>query len=252
MAGITLFLSYSHDPDSPSVFWNDARHAGNYLQYSAFDYATNKSNISWRRDGCGGAIKNNERTFNQELFNSGKGPLFSEFADGYNRKSADWAVRDALSLHPNYVCLYGYSGHQFYDQHRDLFDMGLRTMGYRFVPMAVTYPARVNKSCDFALRSVWVNRAVGRALVDYTLTVQLKGEAGGDAFSSNLGGLGCVRWVKGQQFLIEKTVKLGVVAPGKYQLCLAVLDPRTGNPIALPLKSKKPDGSYPIGTITVQ
>jgi hypothetical protein len=252
MPNLTLLLSYSHDPDSPTAYWNAPRHYRDFLRYSAFDYATNKSNISWRRDGCGGAIKENERIFNRQLFMMGKGPLFSEFANGYESNAAPWAVQDALSLHPNYVCLYGYSGDRFYNHHRDLFDLGLRTMGYRFVPVTVTYPAKAGRDVDFKLNAVWVNRAVGRAVVDYTLALKLKDSTGKDVFSANLGALSCRQWIKGRQYPVEKVANLSGVTTGEYQLCLAVLDPRTGKPVGLPLKGKNADGSYAIGPVQIK
>lgn len=252
MPEITLLLSYSHDPDSPSAYWNDPRHYQDYLAYSAYDHATNKANISWRRDGCGGALKDNERTFNEYLFQIGKAPLFSEFANPYDAKLAAWAVDDALSLHPNYVCLYGYSSHVFHDNHRELFHRGLRTMGYRFVPTAVTYPDRIERNAPLKVEAVWVNRAVGRSVIDYSLTVILKDASGQDVFSADAGTLGCSRWIKGEQFPVAKTVTPAGLAPGEYRLCLKMVDPRTKLPIALPLKARNSDGSYPVGSIVVE
>ena len=43
-------------------------HYGEYLRYSAFDYALTKPNVTYRRDGCGGAVHSNERKLNEEAF----------------------------------------------------------------------------------------------------------------------------------------------------------------------------------------
>src|ERR1035441_4979047 len=61
----TLALSYSYDPDGPKELYAgpfdrlDPAFATNYtefLRFSAFDYALTKTNITCRRDGCGGAV----------------------------------------------------------------------------------------------------------------------------------------------------------------------------------------------------
>jgi hypothetical protein len=68
-----LALSFSYDPDGlPALHAGpvenyDPSFTANYpefLRYSAFDYALKKPNITFRRDGCGGAVHSNERKLN--------------------------------------------------------------------------------------------------------------------------------------------------------------------------------------------
>jgi hypothetical protein len=89
-----LTLSYSYDPDSPKALYegttekfdeHSTGHYQEYLYYSAFDYALTKPSVTFRRDGCGGAVHSNERKLNEEAFRLGRGPLFSEFIDGYTQ-----------------------------------------------------------------------------------------------------------------------------------------------------------------------
>jgi hypothetical protein len=56
-------------------------------------------------------------------------------------------------------------------------------------------------------------------------------------------------WIRGQTYPIVQDLRFSV-PPGEYQLCLTVIDPRTGKPIALPLRDGRPDGSHAIGRIT--
>ena len=99
--------------------------------------------------------------------------MMSEFLGGYSTAKkgkpgwVEWMVEDALSLHPNYVNLLGWQngdGRDFLHGRSDLVAHGMRTMGYRFVPTSVSYPATVTAGTPFKVTTEWVNRAVGRAM----------------------------------------------------------------------------------------
>src|SRR5262249_22993953 len=106
-----IALSNSYDPDGPKELYegptdkfdeNATGHYRQYLNYSGFDYALTKTNITFRRDGCGGAVHSNERKLNEEAFRLGHGPMFSEFVDSFwQSKAGDikwikWKIEDAL------------------------------------------------------------------------------------------------------------------------------------------------------------
>ena len=135
-----LALSYSFDPDGPETLHEGTtekfdegatNHYDEYLNYSAFDHALTKPNITFRRDGCGGAVHSNERKLNEEAFRLGRGPMFSEFLDGFEQsrkggtKWVEWKIDDALALHPNDVSLLGWQGGDalaFIKERPDLFN----------------------------------------------------------------------------------------------------------------------------------
>lgn len=265
-----LALSYSYDPDGPKEL-----HAGpynrfdetftksydEYLRYSAFDYALTKPNVTFRRDGCGGAVHSNERKLCDEAFATlTKGPFFSEFMDGYaaSKKGDDgwvrWKIEDALSLHPNYVNLLGYQSGDALDfmrECRDLFEHGLRTMGYRLVPEKLTYPSRIVAGESFEISGEWVNRAVGRAMRDFTLKLSLADDAGKVVATADAGPLGTDKWIKGKTYPIQRKAMFANIPAGAFQLHVSLMDPKTSKPIQLPLKNVSSDGSYPIGPISV-
>src|SRR4051812_6671248 len=186
-----LALSYSYDPDGPKELYEGTtekfdehatRHYSQYLNYSAFDYALTKPHVTFRRDGCGGAVHSNERKLIEEAFRLGRGPMLSEFVDGFwqskagNEKWIAWKIEDALSLHPNYISLLGWQGADalaFTKERRDLFSLGLKRMGYRLVPTKVVYPSVIDAGKPLDLEMHWANRGVGRALRDYELQLQL-------------------------------------------------------------------------------
>jgi hypothetical protein len=253
-----LALSYSHDPEGPKEFFDgptleyDANFTKNYdkfLAWSAFDHALTKPNITWRRDGVGGAVYSNQRRLCEEAFAKlSRGPFMSEFLGGYSPNKAageKWLttiINDALSIHPNYISLLGWQGGDalaFIREQPELFNRALREMGYRLVPTQVTYPSSITPKETFTIEMTWQNRGVGRALRDYHLCVIV-----GDK-QINAGAIETSRWVKGQNYAIAKELKLPDIEPGSYPLHLAVIDPTTNKPIALPLK----DGA--MGTITI-
>jgi hypothetical protein len=262
-----LALSASYDPDGPTEFYagpNDKFDAGStgkyadFLQYSAFDYALTKANVTFRRDGCGGAVHSNERKLIHEASRLGRGPMFSEFVDGYwNSKAGgskwiEWKIDDALSLCPNYINLLGWQGADslaFMHERRDLFDTALRKMGYRLVPTRVEYPASVIAGKTFNIEIDWINRGVGRALRDYELNVSLVDAEGRIQATAPMEKLETSRWVAGKTYTATVNVNSPKVADGKYELAIGMDDPLLKRPIELPLDHRRSDGGYPIGAI---
>jgi len=261
-----LALSYSHDTDGPTDYYMGgtteyepgATYAyDGYLNYSAFDYALTKDNVTYRRDGCGGAVYSNQRRLAYETFDrKDKGPMTSEFCGSYTdyRDGGGWwtlerAIDDALDLHPNYITILGWQTYQakmFIEERPDLFDYGLINMGYRLVPISVTCPNDIFAGSSFQLEMEWVNRAVGRADRDYKLRVLLKNSRGDVALDYDAGSLPTSDWVKGEQYNVTKDIPLGSTPAGTYDLYIAMIDPDTGLNIELPLANKDSDGSYMI------
>ena len=157
----------------------------------------------------------------------------------------------ALSLHPNYLNIMGWSDPTFVQQRPDLIAYGLRNMGYRLVPTSVRYPATFSSDTPLRIEMEWINRGVGRAIQDFDLHGSLVDSQDQVVGTANAGPLGNDQWIRGQSYPVAKELRFSV-PPGQYRLCLAVIDPRTGKPIALPLGEGRADGSYGIGTIAGQ
>ncbi len=264
-----LALSASYDPDSPPELREGTTkkfdpaataHYGEFLKYSAFDYALEKPSVTFRRDGCGGAVHSNERKLMDEAFHRGRGPFVCEFVDGYSSSKAggekwiEWKIDDALSLHPNYVNVLGWQGADmlaFTRERADLMDSGLRRMGYRLVPTVVRHPAAVKNGEVFKVRSEWVNRAVGRALRDYELQWLVLGEHDRVLATSSAGTLETSRWIAGSTYSATNKAKITGLPPGEYRLAIRLWDATTNRAIALPLADAGPESSYLIGRITI-
>ncbi len=264
-----LALSYSYDPDGPKTLYEgptdkfdkaSTSHYADYLHYSAFDHALAKSNVCFRRDGCGGAVHSNERKLNEEAFRLGRGPMFSEFVDGYAQSKVGgdkwlrWKIDDALSLHPNYVNLLGWQGADslaFIRERQDLFNHALTRMGYRFVPNKVSYPATVTSHSPLKIDMEWKNRGVGRALRDYELRWTLLNKAGQRVGTASSGPLPTSTWVADRDYPVATSAMFKDVPAGDYQLALSLHDPKTNRVIELPLAEGLPGGLYPVGNLTM-
>jgi hypothetical protein len=259
-------LCYSYDPDSPKELWAGpydkldpafTSHYDEFVRYSAFDHALGKSNVSFRRDGCGGAVRSNERKFCEQAFASlDNGPFFCEFVDGFGDSKrgregwVDWKIDDALSLHPNYINLLGWVGGDalnFMSERRDLFEHGLRNMGYRLVPTKLSYPVEIVSGKAFEVSGEWVNRAVGRAMVDFKLKLTLADASGKTVATAEAGGLGTDKWVKGKTYPVKSDITFKDVKAGEYQVFLSLVDPRDGKAIGLPVTGGTSDRSYRLG-----
>ena len=264
-----LALSYSYDPDSPKTLYEgptdkfDERsttHYAEYLSYSAFDYALTKPNVTYRRDGCGGAVHSNERKLNEEAFRLGRGPLFSEFIDGYTQSKAagpkwlEWKINDALSLHPNYMSLLGWQGGDslsFVKEGAEWFNSALVRMGYRLVPTRVIYPTSIVAGTPFKLETRWMNRGVGRALRNYEQRLYLLAADGSVATQASGGPIQTGTWAADREHnVLAKTVFKNVPV-GTYQFAIGLHDDKSGHDIELPLEGGGPSGSYRIGNISV-
>ena len=253
-----LALSYSYDPDEPYRNYSNVDYMNDYLYWSAFDLALNYPNITLRRDGCGGAIKTNERFFCEDVFSKlDRGPFTSEAAGGYTGyDSAIYIIDDGLRLHPNYFTIIGWANMQakdFIEEQPELFNYTLNNMGYRFSAAAVQYPDAIARNQQMQITAVWKNTAVGRAERNYQLYAVLTDENGVKVSEFPIGETGCSKWIKGQEYTetVSGTVS-GDAKTGTYTLNLAMYDPKTESFIELAINERAGENPwYPLGEVTV-
>ena len=268
-----LALSYSHDPDGPAVLYAGPKtklepaftqHYDEFLRFSAFDLALKEPNITLRRDGAGGAVCSNQRKLCEHVYRDlGRAPQASEFVGGYGGTRpggaayVKWNVEDALSLHPNYISLLGYSGRDalsFMLERPDLLGLGLRGMGYRLVPLKVSFPKAIKAGEAFMLEMEWINRAAGRALRDYTLQVRLANENGNHSIAeADAGTLPTSQWLEGDKHTMTITATFPKITgdSGNALLLFSLRDPATGRVIKLPLSKRTHDEFCEIGKVEI-
>lgn len=267
-----LTLSYSHDPDGPADLYAGSmvkfdreftKNYDAYLRFSAFDLAMKKPNVTLRRDGAGGAVCSNQRKLCEHFYRDlRRAPQASEFVAGYAhmRGGGDawvkWVVDDALSLHPNYVGLLGYSGQDALDfmlERPDLVALGMKRMGYRLVPLRLTVPKTVRAGKPFAIEMEWINRGTGRALRDYLLRLRLADKRGQTLAQSDAGTLPTSQWLEGDKHTLNVDAAFPNIGgdSGAAKLFIALHDPATGRNIKLPLSKRTRDEFCEIGETEV-
>ena len=224
-----LSLSYSYDPDSPSRFFRDPDELASFEKWSAFDYALTKSNITWRRNGAGGAVQPTDRVFGEKAFKSCKGPFATEAAQGYVKSTVSSLVDDELSLHPNYMNIPGWGWQEarsFLEEQPALFKKGLLNMGYRLVPTKVKTPDMLSRGQTMNMSVSMINRAVGKAPMDYAGRIVLTNSSGKKVASFALSAVPTSSYIKGKTYpeaLLKGTVPTSI-ATGKYRMTFALYD----------------------------
>lgn len=251
-----LALSYSYDPDDTTRSYANPSMYNQFLENSAYDIAANISNITWRRDGAGGAVQLNEYTFNENMFKTlTRGPMISEGAGGYSsREAAENIINDGLKLHPNYFTVIGWASKQAKDfmvNEPDLVNMVRNNLGYRLVPTRVTYPDAIAAGHNMTVSLNMVNRAVGRAVRDYLVRVALM-SGGRNVFEFTLNSLDTSRYVKGNNYGRTVIGRVPLTAPqGEFDAFLRLYDTKTGRYVSMPVEGGKGTGGVGLGRIRV-
>ena len=270
--GRQLALSYSFDPDGPPAYHAGptqrfdpaaTEHYDDYVRYSAFDLALARPNITWRRDGAGGAVTSNERRLCEHAYRDWRrAPMMSEFVGGYAAAAKAgaahlrWIIDDALSLHPNYIGLLGYAGREaeaFLREQPECVAHGARGLGYRLVPVRAELPVRVRAGEAVAFTIDWINRGAGRALRDYVLQVRCVAGAGQVLAEATMGAVPTRAWLQGELHRTRGTV-VWAAPPAAGTVCwqIALTDPATGRAIALPLAGVRAEPYYELGRVELR
>ncbi len=221
---------------------------------SAFDYALTKENITFRRDGVGGALKVNDYLLFLEYFEKHhRLPLTTEFFISYDRQKeaedgvrgyfAEDALEEALALHPNYMMLM-WDSEAFFRERQDLIDHGLRRMGYRLYPSTI----QTTKTGDMiTLRHTWSNDGVGRLYLLHEVLFKLTDEEGHHiSTTDDQVNLSDVTEAQKQTYMTHlRTDGL----KGAITLSVGIRLKQDGSMVKCPLENVSDDGFYPLITL---
>jgi hypothetical protein len=128
------------------------------------------------------------------------------------------------------------------------FDEFQRRMGYRFELRRIEFPQAVRAGSSAAFKMWWVNSGVAPVYRPYVLALRLHGATSGSIELP----VDIRTWLPGDA-LVEDPVAVPDLAPGKYRLETALLNPRTHEPaIALGIAGRQRDGWYDLGEIAVE
>lgn len=157
-----------------------------YKYFQGFDYALKFDNVTFRRDGVGGAVRKFDMQLMEEYHFNGKHPMTAEYfiaylrskenIDGVRGYHIEDAIEEALQLHPNYMML-PWDSVAFYNERQDLVKYGLKRMGFRLIPEIIEID-EVNPNSYISIRQKWVNNAVGKLCGMHKLIIKLIDENG--------------------------------------------------------------------------
>jgi hypothetical protein len=163
----------------------------------------------------------------------------------------------ALTWHANYT--HYYFGSPVYkramSQQPDIIRRGLEPggLGYRLVPLTLSWRISVPAGDLLVLRQDWKNRNVGRLYVRQPLKLYLTDAEGNEKFSEIDTSFDETQWVRGEEYPLISVFHLPKeLAPGIYDVRLALADAITGSPaIDLGIEGRDRQGRYKVGEIRI-
>ncbi len=241
-----------------------------FAYVSAFDYTVQKG-MTFRRDGIGAALHYWDEKLLEDTFKmNNRLPLLGEHFGGYHvflNKVNGYDLTDFMSealykLHSNYMTAIGWVAEGFAEVTAakedggspEIVDWGNREMGYRLVPHRLEYDTEICPGGTLRLSQLWSNTAAGRAWQKADLTVFLTGADGTEVWRGTDKSFDPVVFTAGDLHWHESGFALPEdLAPGEYDLRLALTDPETGEPwLKLPIANRDEAGRYFLDRIQVK
>ena len=212
-------------------------------------------NVTFRRDGVGGAVRKYDMQLMEFYHYNGKHPMTAEYfitylnslknPDGVRGYHIEDAIEEALQLHPNYMML-PWDSVAFYNERQDLVEYGLKRMGFRLIPELIEID-EINKDSYISIRQKWVNNAVGKLCGKNKLVLKLIDENGNvcesidDTFESD-------KILNEKPYFITTNISTAKLS-GKVSLYIGILNDKD-DLINLPLDNKV-DGLYKVGEFNI-
>ena len=126
----------------------------------------------------------------------------------------------------------------------------LNRMGYRLVLRRFTYPESVQAGGTMAITSWWENTGVAPCYRMYPFAIRLRG-AGGEAIIDTRADVRS--WLPGDAVYDDTLAAPAELAPGEYEIGVAIVDPVTRKPkVKLAIAGVDEGGWYNLGAITVR
>jgi hypothetical protein len=168
--------------------------------------------------------------------------------DGKATKSFEWA----LQQHASFINAKSKPVPASYGPAVDEF---LNKLGYRLALEGLNHPTEAKPGDSIELKSVWTNRGVAPPYGARTLTYRLRGPSK----TVTVPSVQDVRtWLPGPVEVRDSVDLPAELAPGTYELELAMLDRDGANPdtkalppLALGIDGRRPDGWYAVSTLEV-
>lgn len=192
-------------------------------------------------------------------------PIFSETWNGFNPEQINIYVQwECFKEARVNTATYGFNKNNYMKMPRDLFEKGLKEMGYRILPSEIKYSETASRGGTFVFDSLWTNTGCGIMYKHYPLCVTLIDAAGEEVYmalredfdltelvSEKYGSLknGVCEYRYKTEFKIPTDLK-----KGKYNLNISLVDKYNNyhDAVAMPLgENANETRRYKIGTLQI-
>lgn len=130
------------------------------------------------------------------------------------------------------------------------FDDFQKRIGYRFALRRFEHPKQARAGGMMPISMWWFNGGVAPVYRDTKLAVELR--SADRAYRIPI-PVDVRKWLPGDSIYEGAVYVDDALAPGKYRVRVAMLDPRTGQPaIALAIEGRQPDGWYDVSEIEIR
>jgi hypothetical protein len=142
---------------------------------------------------------------------------------------------------------------------QSLFRSNNEAAGYRFILNNMTLPSHVTPGSSFTLDASWSNLGATPSYTQWSVSLRLSDPATGavvwqEPSRVDLSTLLPTRdgTIDHPAVVTDTAVLPATVRPGRYVLSVVAADPSGYyQPLNLAVRGRRPDGSYPVGTVTV-
>jgi hypothetical protein len=125
-----------------------------------------------------------------------------------------------------------------------------KKMGYRFILRRLEFPTKAKIGDKIPISMWWLNAGVAPVYREYPLALQLFSSQASAVLTTHAD---VRRWLPGDAVVDETLTVPESLKPGSYRFRIAILDPRTGQPvIRLAIEGRQDDGWYDMGEILVE
>jgi hypothetical protein len=125
----------------------------------------------------------------------------------------------------------------------------LGKMGYRFALRKLTYPELVRAGQKLSFNSWWENLGVAPCYRRFPVALRLKGEGKSEILITDAD---IRKWLPGDSLLDSSVLLPSDLAPGPYQLSIAIVDSESREPrVKLASEGRDEEGWYELGKISV-
>ena len=250
-----LVISYCFDDDRDEV-----RSVDDYLYRQALDVAIEKG-FALARHGFIDGLLMYDRLIMERFWRTAM--MWAEGNWSYTAVKNEGVhgtleenIQVMVEWHSNYAHFYmdAASYRRAIREDKAAFENGLGSggIGYRLVPVQLSWPEELPAGDLLMLHSTWVNRNAGRLYVRYPLQIYLTDANGVEKWSAKDPSFTQTNWVRGERYEVDTLLTTSTkLAPGEYDVRIAMVDAAGKPAIRLAIQGEDSQHRYKIGTLQI-